>query len=100
MSESVLKNIVLLKHRFGKPFFQECIWTLDSALQDSRKKCRRINRKNSNMKKNNKQPTTSRKVEYKKPQILGKNSPKGSFAAGCPTSGAEWGCSVSCEIRS
>lgn len=42
----------------------------------------------------------TKKTAYKKPKILAKTSPKGSFAAGCPTSGAEWGCSVSCEIRS
>ena len=30
---------------------------------------------------------TTKKMAYKKPQLIAKNNPTGSFAAGCPTYG-------------
>lgn len=42
--------------------------------------------------------------KYKKPQLVAKNKPTGSFAAGCPAKTGLGGpggnpCSYSCEIR-
>ena len=37
---------------------------------------------------------TTKKMAYKKPQLIAKNNPTGSFAAGCPTEdfGSEYYC--------
>ena len=42
-----------------------------------------------------------KKLAYKKPQLIAKNNPTGSFAAGCPTNErlADWRCE-SCERSS
>lgn len=43
--------------------------------------------------------------KYVKPQLVAKNNPTGSFAAGCPTNrptggaGSKMRCNSSCEIR-
>ena len=42
--------------------------------------------------------------KYVKPQLVAKNNPTGSFAAGCPTKSTvdgsdPGGCKASCEIR-
>ena len=37
---------------------------------------------------------TTKKMAYKKPRLIAKNNPTGSFAAGCPTNdyGSDWMC--------
>ena len=44
---------------------------------------------------------TTKKMAYKKPRLIAKNNPTGSFAAGCPTyghhSGGNDGC-YACEL--
>ena len=41
-----------------------------------------------------------KKIAYKKPQLIAKNAPQGSYAAGCPTESRNGavGCIPSCEI--
>lgn len=36
--------------------------------------------------------------KFKKAQIIAKNAPAGSYAAGCPTKNRLANCTVSCEI--
>ena len=45
-----------------------------------------------------------KKQKYVKPQLIAKNNPTGSFAAGCPTNNTKggndgFGCKAACEIR-
>ena len=40
-----------------------------------------------------------KKAAYKKPQLIAKNNPKGSYAAGCPTEYGGGTCWRNCEIR-
>ena len=41
-----------------------------------------------------------KKIAYKKPQLIAKNNPQGSYAAGCPTESRPGGtlCSGACEL--
>ncbi len=41
---------------------------------------------------------TTKKMAYKKPQLIAKNNPTGSFAAGCPLEDryGDWSC-MNCE---
>ncbi|MBQ3779579.1 MAG: hypothetical protein II835_16220 [Fibrobacter sp.] len=43
---------------------------------------------------------TTKKMAYKKPRLIAKNNPTGSFAAGCPSNncntGSDWDCKC-CE---
>lgn len=42
---------------------------------------------------------TTKKMAYKKPRLIAKNNPTGSFAAGCPTKERYYGTTcVSCEV--
>ncbi|WP_288800938.1 hypothetical protein [uncultured Fibrobacter sp.] len=39
---------------------------------------------------------TTKKMAYKKPQLIAKNNPTGSFAAGCPVNERFYNC-MNCE---
>ena len=42
---------------------------------------------------------TTKKMAYKKPRLIAKNNPTGSFAAGCPTNVRYSNLCVNCEIN-
>ncbi len=41
---------------------------------------------------------TTKKMAYKKPRLIAKNNPTGSFAAGCPTETRREIC-INCEVN-